>query len=80
MKNLSPALGNWFKEGNLSALREIALREVAHEVDEDVAAADRCPGAGGQRERLDGDRDERRVAQLDDPGQAVDLEQAGEVE
>ncbi len=32
------ALQNWFKEGNLSALREIALRELAGEVDEDVAA------------------------------------------
>lgn len=32
------ALKNWFREGNLSALREIALRAVAQEVDEDVAA------------------------------------------
>ena len=32
------ALNNWFREGNLSALREIALRELAGEVDEDVAA------------------------------------------
>ncbi|HLK58638.1 MAG TPA: universal stress protein [Chthonomonadaceae bacterium] len=32
------ALGNWFREGNLSALREIALREIAHEVDEEVTA------------------------------------------
>ena len=32
------ALGNWFREGNLSALREIALREVAREVDDDVSA------------------------------------------
>ena len=32
------ALQNWFKEGNLSALREIALRELAGEVDEDTAA------------------------------------------
>jgi len=31
------ALANWFREGNLSALREIALREIAHEVDQDVA-------------------------------------------
>src|SRR5262249_79379 len=30
------ALRNWFREGNLSALREIALREIAHEVDEDL--------------------------------------------
>ncbi len=32
------AKGAWFREGNLSALREIALREIAHEVDEDVSA------------------------------------------
>jgi two-component system sensor histidine kinase KdpD len=32
------ALNNWFREGNLGALREIALREIAHEVDEDVSA------------------------------------------
>ncbi|HET6384386.1 MAG TPA: universal stress protein [Armatimonadota bacterium] len=32
------ALGNWFREGNLSALREIALRETAHDVDEDLTA------------------------------------------
>lgn len=32
------ARGNWFREGNLAALREIALREIAHEVDDDVAA------------------------------------------
>lgn len=30
------ALNNWFREGNLSALRELALREVAQEVDEDI--------------------------------------------
>ena len=30
------AMQNWFREGNLSALREIALREIAHEVDDDV--------------------------------------------
>jgi len=30
------ALQNWFREGNLNALREIALREVAHEVDTDL--------------------------------------------
>ncbi len=30
------ALGNWFREGNLGALREIALREVAQEVDEQI--------------------------------------------
>jgi two-component system sensor histidine kinase KdpD len=32
------ALRNWFREGNLSALREIALREVAHEVEADIDA------------------------------------------
>lgn len=32
------ALNNFFREGNLSALREIALREIAQEVDEDVNA------------------------------------------
>jgi two-component system sensor histidine kinase KdpD len=32
------ALNNWFREGNLGALREIALREIAHEVDETVTA------------------------------------------
>ncbi|MCW3050907.1 MAG: kdpD2 [Chthonomonadales bacterium] len=32
------ALGNWFREGNLNALREIALREIAQEVEDDVSA------------------------------------------
>jgi two-component system, OmpR family, sensor histidine kinase KdpD len=32
------ALQNWFREGNLAALREIALREIAHEVDDDISA------------------------------------------
>jgi two-component system sensor histidine kinase KdpD len=31
------ALKNWFREVNLGALREIALREIAHNVDEEVA-------------------------------------------
>ena len=35
---IEQSLSNWFRQGNLSALREIALREVAHEVDEDVSA------------------------------------------
>ena len=35
---IQQAMQNWFREGNLNALREIALREVAHEVDEDVEA------------------------------------------
>ena len=30
------AKANWFREHNLNALREIALREIAHEVDEEV--------------------------------------------
>ena len=32
------ALGNFFREGNLSALREIALRETAHGVDQSVSS------------------------------------------
>jgi two-component system sensor histidine kinase KdpD len=35
------AKSNWFREGNLNALREIALREIAHEVDEAVEASRR---------------------------------------
>lgn len=35
---IEQALGNFFREGNLNALREIALREIAHEVDEDITA------------------------------------------
>ena len=31
------ATKHWFREGNLSALREIALREIAREIDSDVA-------------------------------------------
>lgn len=37
-EKIQQALQNWFREGNLNALREIALREVAQEVDEDIAA------------------------------------------
>lgn len=37
-EKVEQALNNFFRHGNLSALREIALREVAHEVDEDVSA------------------------------------------
>jgi two-component system sensor histidine kinase KdpD len=33
---IEQALGNFFRQGNLSALRELALREVVREVDEDV--------------------------------------------
>lgn len=36
-EKVESALGNFFREGNLSALREIALREVAREVDDDVS-------------------------------------------
>ncbi len=38
------ALSNFFREGNLSALREIALREVAREVDDDVSSYRRDKG------------------------------------
>ena len=37
-EKIEQSLSNWFRQGNLSALREIALREVAQEVDEDVTA------------------------------------------
>jgi two-component system sensor histidine kinase KdpD len=37
-EKIEQALDNFFRRGNLSALREIALREVAREVDDDVAA------------------------------------------
>ncbi len=37
-EKIEQAKGNWFREGNLNALREIALRELAHEVDEDLEA------------------------------------------
>ncbi len=37
-EKIEQAKGNWFREGNLATLREIALREIAHEVDDDVAA------------------------------------------
>ncbi len=37
-EKIEAALGNFFREGNLSALREIALREVAREVDDDVSS------------------------------------------
>ncbi len=33
-ERIERAMANWFKDSNLNALREIALREVAHEVDE----------------------------------------------
>ena len=35
-EKVEQAKANWFREGNLSALREIALREIAHEVDDDL--------------------------------------------
>ena len=37
-EKIEAALENFFREGNLSALREIALREVAREVDDDVSS------------------------------------------
>lgn len=37
-EKIQRALDNFFRQGNLSALREIALREVAREVDDDVTA------------------------------------------
>lgn len=37
-EKIESALGNWFRGGNLCALHEIALREAAREVDENVAA------------------------------------------
>ncbi len=36
-EKVEQAKQNWFREGNLNALRELALREIAHEVDDDVA-------------------------------------------
>ena len=36
-EKIESALENFFREGNLSALREIALREIAREVDDDVS-------------------------------------------
>lgn len=35
-EKVSQAMRNWFREGNLNALREIALREIAHEVDDSL--------------------------------------------
>lgn len=37
-EKIEAARAHWFREGNLSALREIALREVAGEVDDDLEA------------------------------------------
>lgn len=37
-EKIPQAKENWFREGNLASLREIALREIAHGVDEDVTA------------------------------------------
>jgi two-component system sensor histidine kinase KdpD len=46
-EKVEQAKANWFREGNLAALREIALREIAHEVDDDVAAYRREHHVGG---------------------------------
>jgi two-component system, OmpR family, sensor histidine kinase KdpD len=35
-EKIEQAKSNWFREGNLSALREIALREIAQEVDDEL--------------------------------------------
>ncbi|RYG75143.1 sensor histidine kinase KdpD [bacterium] len=53
-EKVESALDNFFREGNLSALREIALREVAREVDDDVSTYRRqkhidTPWATGDR-------------------------------
>jgi two-component system sensor histidine kinase KdpD len=53
-EKVESALDNFFREGNLSALREIALREVAREVDDDVSTYRRkkridAPWATGDR-------------------------------
>ncbi|MDX1933670.1 MAG: universal stress protein [Capsulimonadales bacterium] len=37
-EKIEQARSNWFREGNLTALREIALREIANEVDQDISA------------------------------------------
>jgi two-component system sensor histidine kinase KdpD len=37
-EKIEQALSNFFRQGNLNALREIALREIASDVDEDVTA------------------------------------------
>jgi two-component system sensor histidine kinase KdpD len=42
------ALKNWFREVNLGALREIALREVVHNVDEDVETQRKEQRIGGR--------------------------------
>lgn len=44
-EKVEQALKNWFQENNLSALRELALREIAEDVDEDVLAARRRQNA-----------------------------------
>ncbi|MES2462735.1 MAG: universal stress protein [Armatimonadota bacterium] len=46
-EKIEQAKANWFREGNLAALREIALREIAHEVDDDLAAYRREHHVGG---------------------------------
>jgi two-component system sensor histidine kinase KdpD len=52
---VTQALHNFFREGNLSALREIAMREAAHNVDEHVAEYRRdkhIDGAWATQERI----------------------------
>lgn len=54
-EKVDSALKNWFREGNLSALREIALREIAAEVDDELAAyrkERRVSGTWATKERV----------------------------
>jgi two-component system sensor histidine kinase KdpD len=55
LERVERALGNFFKEGNLIALRELALRQVAHAVDrnlESYRARQDEKGAVAVRERI----------------------------
>jgi two-component system sensor histidine kinase KdpD len=49
---IQPALDNFFKIENLSALREVALRQVAEDVEAKRFPTDIALGASGRRERL----------------------------
>jgi two-component system sensor histidine kinase KdpD len=59
------ALDRFFTEANLTALREVALRVVARQVDEHLDAASRLPGLAGVTERIvvlvDGSRAAKRA-------------------
>jgi two-component system sensor histidine kinase KdpD len=56
LERVERALGNFFKEGNLIALRELALRQVAHAVDRSLesyrAKQEEKSGAVAVRERI----------------------------